>query len=73
MKQEIINGKTIIEWETELSKFNRKSLDIGKFKNYIQKRSEINNILFNFYEKYIFRKLKLQSYRNIIRSEQKND
>ena len=71
MKQEIINGKTIIEWETELSKFNRKSLDIGKFKNYIQKRSEINNILFNFYEKYIFRKLKLQSYRNIIRSEQK--
>ena len=71
LKQEIINGKTIIEWETELSKFNRKSLDIGKFKNYIQKKSEINNILFNFYEKYIFRKLKLQSYRNIIRSEQK--
>jgi hypothetical protein len=71
LKQEIINGKTIIEWETELSKFNRKSLDIDKFKNYIQKKSEINNILFNFYEKYIFRKLKLQSYRNIKRSEQK--
>lgn len=56
---------------TPQHKFNRKSLDIGKFKNYIQKKSEINNILFNFYEKYIFRKLKLQSYRNIKRSEQK--
>jgi hypothetical protein len=28
-------------------------------------------MLFNFYEKYIFRKLRLQSYRNSKRSEQK--
>ena len=28
-------------------------------------------MLFRFYEKYIFRKLRLQSYRNIKRSEQK--
>ena len=71
MKKEKINGKTIIEWETELSKLNRKSLNITKFKEYIQKKSEINGLLFAFYEKYIFRKLRLQSYRNTKKSEQK--
>ena len=71
LKKEKINGKTIIEWETDLSKVNRKSLNITKFKEYIQNKSEINHILFTFYEKYIFRKLRLQSYRNIKKSEQK--
>jgi len=71
LKQEKINGKTIIEWETEISKFNRKSLNIPKFKEYIKKKSEINGMLFTFYEKYIFRKLRLQSYRNTKRSEQR--
>ena len=71
LKKEKIHGKTIIEWETELSKLNRKSLNISKFKEYIQKKSEINGMLFSFYEKYIFRKLRLQSYRNTKRSEQK--
>ena len=71
LKKEKINGKTIIEWETELSKLNRKSLNIIKFTEYIQKKSEINGLLFAFYEKYIFRKLRLQSYRNTKKSEQK--
>jgi hypothetical protein len=71
LKNEKIHGKTIIEWETEISKFNRKSLNIPKFKEYIKKKSEINGMLFSFYEKYIFRKLRLQSYRNTKRSEQK--
>lgn len=71
LKKEKIHGKTIIEWETELSKLNRKSLNIPKFKEYIKKKSEINGMLFTFYEKYIFRKLQLQSYRNTKRSEQK--
>jgi len=71
LKEEKINGKTIIEWETEISKFNRKSLNIPKFEEFIKKKSEINAILFTFYEKYIFRKLRLQSYRNTKRSEQR--
>lgn len=71
LKKEEIQGKTIIEWETELSKLNKKSLNISKFKEYIQKKSEINGMLFKFYEKYIFRKLRLQSYRNTKKSEQK--
>ena len=70
-KEERIRGKTIIEWETELSTFNRKTLNEAKFKEYIQKKSEINGLLFTFYEKYIFRKLRLQGYRNRNRSEQK--
>ena len=70
-KEEIIEGKTVIEWETELSTFNRKTLNVAKFKDYIRKKSEINGLLFTFYEKYIFRKLRLQSYRNTKRSEQK--
>ena len=70
-KEEIIEGKTVIEWETELSPFNRKTLNVAKFKDYIRKKSEINGLLFTFYEKYIFRKLRLQSYRNTKRSEQK--
>jgi hypothetical protein len=37
LKQEKINGKTIIEWETQISKYNRKSLNIPKFKEYIKK------------------------------------
>ena len=70
-KKEKIDGKTIIEYETELSKLNRKTLTIKDFKEYIQKKSEINNKLYKFYEKYIFRKLKLNGYINKKKHEQK--
>jgi hypothetical protein len=66
-----INNKTIIEWETELSIFNRKTLKIEEYKKYIQKKNEINKILFEFYKKYIFRKLRLNNYLNTLKSEQK--
>ena len=66
-----IQDRTIIEWETELSNFNKKSVDITRFKEYIQQKSEINGKLFSFYENIIFRKLRLQSYRNSKRSEQR--
>ena len=42
-KKEKIDGKTIIEYETELSKLNRKTLLIKDFKEYIKKKSEIND------------------------------
>jgi hypothetical protein len=69
-KYEKIDGKTIIEWETELSKYNRKSLTIRGFKKYIKNKNKINEILFAFYDKYIFRKLQLNSYLNRLKSEQ---
>ena len=70
-KKEKIDGKTVIEYETELSKLNRKTLTIKDFKEYIKKKSEINNKLYKFYEKYIFRKLKLNGYINRRKNEQK--
>ena len=70
-KKEKIDGKTVIEYETELSKLNRKTLIIKDFKEYIKKKSEINKKLYKFYEKYIFRKLKLNGYMNRKKNEQK--
>ncbi len=32
-KKEVIQGKTVTKWETELSNFNKKSLDINEFKS----------------------------------------
>lgn len=70
-KKEKVDGKTVIEYETEISKLNRKTLIIKDFKEYVKKKSEINNKLYKFYEKYIFRKLKLNDYINIKKNEQK--
>ena len=71
MKTNKIEGKTIIEYETELSHFNRKSLQISKYKEYLQEKNRINHILFGFYRKELFRKLKFGKYINIKRNEQK--
>ena len=59
-----LKDKKVIELETELSKYNRKTLNYDEFKKYIGKKNEINIKLFTFYENYIFRKLKLNSYIN---------
>ena len=71
MKYNKIEEKTIIEYETELSHYNRKTLNIGKFKEYLQAKNRINHILFGFYRKQLFRKLKFSSYINTKRNEQK--
>tara|TARA_Y100000310_G_C20656024_1_gene802013 strand:- start:619 stop:1578 length:960 start_codon:yes stop_codon:yes gene_type:complete len=66
-----IGEKNITEYETELSKYNHKTLDITKFKEYCSKKNEMNYHLFHFYEKTLFRKLKLNGYWNRLKSEQK--
>ena len=71
MKTNKVNNKSIIEYETELSQYNRKTLDIEKFKIYIREKNRINHILFGFYRKELFRKLKLGRYINTKRNEQK--
>ena len=76
MKTNKIAGKTIIDYETELSHYNRKSLQITKYKEYLQEKNKINHILFSFYRKELFRKelfrkLKFGKYINIKRNEQK--
>ena len=70
-KQTKIHDKTIIEYETELCKYNRKTLDILKFKEYCKAKNEMNFNIFKFYEKELFRKLKLNGYCNRLKSEHK--
>jgi len=71
MKTQKIQGKTVIEYETDLSHFNRKTLHIDNFKTYINEKNKVNNMLFGFYAKQLFRKLKFGRHINIKRNEQK--
>ena len=71
MKTNKIQGKSVIEYETELSNYNRKTLQIHNFKTYINEKNRINCILFGFYAKNLFRKLKFGKHINIKRNEQK--
>jgi len=71
MKTKSINGKTVTEHETELSHYNRKTLQISKFKEYIHAKNRMNSNLFDFYAKQLFRKLKFGKYINVKRNEQK--
>jgi len=61
-KKQHINGKSVTEWETELSGFNRKTINFVKFKEYVHKKNTLNRLLAPFYSEYLFRKLKLGSY-----------
>ena len=74
MKTNKIQGegtnKSVIEYETELSNYNRKTLQIDKFKTYVNEKNRINNLLFGFYAKHLFRKLKFGKHINIKRNEQ---
>jgi hypothetical protein len=69
-KKTNVYDKTIIEWETELSKYNRKTLKMEDFKKYCKKKNEMNYHLCKFYQKELYRKLKLNGYWNRLKSEQ---
>jgi len=71
MKTKKIQGKSVIDYETELSLYNRKTLCMDKFKAYINEKNRINHLLFDFYAKQLFRKLKFGRHINIKRNEQK--
>ncbi len=58
------NKNNIINIETELSNYNSRSCNIEKIKNYILNKNRINNILFEEYNKEIFRKYKYYGYIN---------
>ena len=63
------NNKTIQELETELTIYNKKTLDFQRFLEYVTKKNEINSILLPYYEQQIFRKIKFNSKINTTRSE----
>lgn len=68
---EKIEGKSVIEWETIISNYNRKTLILTNYLEYIKVKNEVNQKLYTFYENYLFRNLKLSSYINRLKSEQK--
>ena len=65
------NEKTVKEIETILSKFNSKTINYDKFKEYIIEKNKLNKILYDHYQKKIFRKLKLNRFTNTQKSEAK--
>lgn len=66
-----IDGKSISEWEADLSHHNKKTLQFDAFKSYIAAKNKMNNALSDFYEEYIYRKLKFSRFLNTKRSEQR--
>ena len=63
--------QTVNEIETELSKFDRKTLSFSTFKRYCEAKLAANHRLFSFYKDSLFRKLKLNLHLNRKRSEQR--
>lgn len=60
----------IIQYETELSKFNCKSVNIEEFKNYIVEKNKLNTKTSDFYNQILFRKLK---WRNLVYGRKSED
>ena len=67
----VSNKKTVKETETELSKFNKKSINQNDFTNYTKKKNETNKLLENHYQQKLFRKLKFNRFINTQKSESK--
>lgn len=45
----VVDGKTTVEWETELSRFDKKMLKFESFKAYIKSTNKMNKKLLLFY------------------------
>ena len=54
--------KNIIKEETELSKYNCKTVCIEKFKKYIKEKTKLNDKVRYFYENQLYRKLKWRTW-----------
>ena len=68
-KKGMYNNKTITELQTELSKFNHKTLNVDKFKEYLTMKNSINESLLEHYRRERFRKLRFYTYINKQKSE----
>jgi hypothetical protein len=67
----VSNKKSVKETETELSKFNKKSINQNDFTNYTKKKNETNKLLEQHYQQKVFRKLKFNRFINTQKSESK--
>jgi hypothetical protein len=71
---EIINAEKIkhkiIEKETEISKFNSKTLKIDEYKKFITNKNKLNNNVKTFYNNILFRKLNFRRFTRTKQSEE---
>jgi len=67
----MIDDKSIKEHEVILSKYNSKTCNYDKFKDYLIEKNKLNYNLYQHYEQKIFRKLKLNRFINTQKSESK--
>jgi len=58
-KEEVVDGKPVVEWEVELSVHIRKTADRAKFEMYVQKSNKLDARLAPFSNQQIFRELML--------------
>ena len=58
----VIDGRCVVEWEADMSAYSKKTLNFEAFKVYLKHKNALNIRLAPFYNKYLFRKLKLGSY-----------
>jgi len=68
-KTTVIDGKTVQQWETELSKHNKKTLSFEKFSAYVKDKNAIAHKLSQFYQQRIFRQLKWYGFINRQKTE----
>ena len=68
-KNSLIEGKSIETWESELSKHNLGTCIYSNLLKRLTIKNKISNIIYEFYQKEIFRKLKLNHYMNSQRSD----
>ncbi|KAH9261642.1 hypothetical protein BASA81_000298 [Batrachochytrium salamandrivorans] len=69
MARTLVEGKTVVDWETELSTFSRKALTVSAATAYFTKKNEVNARLFPHYEQEAYRVLKWRAFVNRRRSE----
>ena len=62
-------NKSIIELETELSSYNHKICNFEEFKKYLVQKNKLNEQLFDYYKKELYRKLKWYRFINTQRTE----
>ncbi|CAK9206811.1 unnamed protein product [Sphagnum troendelagicum] len=61
-KHEVIDGKRVVEWEVELSAYNKKTTDFAAFETFLMKKNEMNVRFALFYQDYTFRRMKMMSF-----------
>jgi transposase len=64
-----IDGKTVKEWESVLSQFNKNTSSFADFKSYVDNKIPIAHTLRPFYEEHLHRKLNWNTFINRQRSE----